>query len=104
MIRAFIFDFGQTLVDSAEGFRMAEKQAETRIFQDLGLESWLGFLAEYRRLRSEFHAMSNFSRKALWGAVYRYYDREPNAALISREESNYWETVSSSTKLFQRPR
>ena len=100
LIIAIIFDFGQTLVDSAEGFRVAEKRAETKIFKDLGLGSWLEFMAEYRRLRSEFHAMSNFSRKALWGAVYRHYQREPNAALISGEEDNYWQTVSSSTRLF----
>jgi len=100
MILAIIFDFGQTLVDSAEGFRMAEKRAETKIFQDLELRSWLEFLAEYRRLRSEFHGLSNFSREALWGAVYRHYDRAPNAALISEQEDNYWQTISSSTKLF----
>ncbi len=100
MILAIFFDFGQTLVDSAEGFRMAEKQAETKIFQDLGLGSWREFLAEYRRMRSEFHGLSNFSREALWGAVYRQYDRAPNAALISGEEDNYWEMVSSSTRLF----
>jgi HAD superfamily hydrolase (TIGR01549 family) len=100
MIRAIIFDFGQTLVDSAEGFRVAEKQAETKIFQDLGLRSWMEFLTEYRRLRREFHAQSNFSRKALWGAVYRQYAREPNQPLISGEEDNYWQTVSSSTRLF----
>jgi HAD superfamily hydrolase (TIGR01549 family) len=99
-ILAIIFDFGQTLVDSAEGFRMAEKQAETKIFQDLGLGSWQKFLTEYRRLRREFHAKSNFSRKALWDTVYRHYAQEPNQQLISGEEDNYWQTVSSSTRLF----
>jgi phosphoglycolate phosphatase-like HAD superfamily hydrolase len=28
MIKAVIFDFGQTLVDSAGGFRKAEKEAQ----------------------------------------------------------------------------
>ena len=95
-----IFDFGQTLVDSAEGFRLAEKQAETRIFKDLALGSWSEFLTEYRRLRKDFHAKSNFSRKALWQAVYRHYNQEPNTILVSREEDNYWETIAYKTRLF----
>ncbi|NQU30730.1 MAG: HAD family hydrolase [Anaerolineae bacterium] len=104
MIKAMIFDFGQTLVDSAEGFRLAEKQAETRIFTDLALGSWSDFLTEYRRLRKDFHAKSNFSRKALWQAVYRHYNQEPNAILISTEEDNYWETITSNTRLFPETR
>ena len=28
MIKAILFDWGQTLVDSAQGFRAAEKQAQ----------------------------------------------------------------------------
>ena len=100
MIKAILFDFGQTLVDSSKGFRVAEKQAETRIFQDLGLESWSDFLTDYRLLRKNFHSKSNFSRKALWHAVYQHYDREPNATLISGEEDDYWETINSKTSLF----
>jgi len=100
MIKAIIFDFGQTLVNSADGFRLAEKQAETRIFQDLELGSWTDFLTEYRRLRKDFHIKSNFSRLALWQAVYHLYDREPNAALISKAEVDYWDTVESNTKPF----
>ena len=100
IIKAIIFDFGQTLVDSAEGFRLAEKQAETRIFHDLELGSWPDFLTVYRRLRKDYHAKSNFSRKALWKAIYRHYDREANATLISREEDNYWETINAKTRLF----
>ncbi|MBL7163173.1 MAG: HAD family hydrolase [Anaerolineales bacterium] len=100
MIKAIIFDFGQTLVNSANGFRLAEKQAETRIFQDLELGSWSDFLTDYRRLRKDFHTKSNFSRQDLWQAVYRYYDREPNAALISKAEGDYWDTVKSNTRPF----
>lgn len=100
MIKAILFDFGQTLVDSSKGFRLAEKQAEARIFQDLGLESWSDFLTDYRLLRKNFHLKSNFSRKGLWHAVYRHYDREPNVTLISGEEDDYWETINSKTSLF----
>ena len=40
MIKTIIFDFGQTHVDSAEGFRSPEKQVEKEIFKDLALTSW----------------------------------------------------------------
>ena len=53
MIEAVLFDFGQTLVDSAEGFRKAEKEGQTRIFADLGVESWPEFLSNYQRLRPD---------------------------------------------------
>ena len=33
MIKAVIFDFGQTLVNSADGFRTAEKQAQDKLFK-----------------------------------------------------------------------
>ena len=100
MIKAIIFDFGQTLVNSADGFRLAEKQAETRIFQDLELGSWPDFLMDYRRLRKNFHKKSNFSREALWQAIYQHYEREPNEALISKAEGDYWGTVESNTRPF----
>ena len=48
MIKAVVFDFGQTLVDSAEGFRSAEKQVEKEIFEELALTSWQEFLENYR--------------------------------------------------------
>ena len=35
MVKAVIFDFGQTLVDSADGFRAAEREAQDRIFAAL---------------------------------------------------------------------
>jgi HAD superfamily hydrolase (TIGR01549 family) len=101
MIQAILFDFGQTLADSAEGFRLAEKEAETRMFEDLGLASWQDFLSDYRKIRQEFQADSNFSRKNLWQAVYLHYGREPGAALLLPGiEHDYWETVRSKTRLF----
>ena len=100
MIKVVIFDFGQTLVDSAAGFRRAEKEAETRIFKDLDLESWPEFLSNYRRFRQDFHARSNFSRQAFWRQVYLHYNREPDLELLLAEERDYWETVKSETRLF----
>ncbi len=99
MLKAYLFDFGQTLVDSADGFRTAEKEAETKIFEDLGLESWSEFLSNYRRLRREHHDISNFSRKALWQVVYQHYGR-PDPAFLAEAERGYWNTVRSRTKPF----
>jgi HAD superfamily hydrolase (TIGR01549 family) len=100
MIKAILFDFGQTLVDSAGGFRAAEKEAQMRIFADLGVESWTDFLARYRKLRGEFHARSDFSRRALWEAVYSHFGCEPAALSLRDAEREYWETVQSHTQPF----
>jgi FMN phosphatase YigB (HAD superfamily) len=100
MVKAILFDFGQTLVDSSWGFRIAEKEAEARIFRDLGVESWVEFLEGYRRARQDFHGRSNFSRKGIWEQVYREYDREPDPNLLLQMEREYWATVETGTKLF----
>ena len=39
MIKAVLFDFSQTLADTAEGFHLAENEAQTRLFADLELDS-----------------------------------------------------------------
>jgi len=100
LTKAVIFDFGQTLADSADGFRMAEKEAEIKIFGDLDVESWPKFLAHYRRLRQDFHDRSNFSRRALWLQVYLDHDREPDPEFLLGMERDYWQTVKSRTRLF----
>lgn len=100
MIKAILFDFGQTLVDSAEGFRRAEKEGQARIFKDLGVESWSEFLLNYRSIRKDFHAHSNFSRKALWQEIYLHYNRKPDQGILLKAERDYWKTVKSQTRLF----
>lgn len=72
-IKAILFDFGQTLADSAEGFRSAEKVAQEKIFKDLAITEWDQFLQNYRRIRADFHAKSNLSRFNIWRQVYWYY-------------------------------
>ncbi len=100
MLKAIVFDFDQTLVDSAAGFREAEKEAETRIYQDIALESWTQFLADYRESRKDFHERSNFSREALWKAVYSHYNQAPDQGFLYNAERSYWETVKSETTPF----
>jgi putative hydrolase of the HAD superfamily len=100
MIKAVLFDFDQTLVNSGDGFRSAEKQAQKKIFKDLAITSWDDFLSTYRRLRKQFHAESNLSRKALWEEVYWQYCRQSDSSVLETWENDYWETVKSHTKLF----
>ena len=100
MIKAILFDFDQTLVDSAQGFRKAEKNVQKEIFGDLALASWEKFLANYRKIRKKFHSQYNFSRKACWQEVYWYYCREHNSRLLENWELDYWQTVSDKTILF----
>jgi len=100
MIKAVLFDFDQTLVDSAEGFRYAEKQAQKKIFENIIVTSWDDFLSVYRRLRKQFHAVSNLSRKALWEEVHWYYCRSCDPSLLERWEDDYWQAVKARTVLF----
>lgn len=104
MIKAVIFDFGQTLVDSAGGFRKAEKEAQDKLFTNLGLTVREDFLARYRRYRQEFHDRSNFSRSSLWQEVLYYYCAAVDPDLLVRWETEYWETVKNHTTLFPEAR
>ncbi len=100
MIKAVIFDFGQTLVDSANGFRRAEKEAQEKLFKHLSLTLKDEFLENYRRIRKQFHDRSNFSRKAIWNEVYFYHCLKADLDLLETWETEYWETVKANTKLF----
>ena len=100
MIKAVIFDFGQTLVDSADGFRAAEKQAQDKLFAILGLTIREDFLTIYRRLRKEFHGRSDFSRNSLWREVLYYYCVAPETGQVEKWETEYWETVKARTTIF----
>jgi len=100
MIKAVIFDFGQTLADSADGFRTAEKQAQDNLFANLGLTNREDFLTIYRRLRKEFHGRSDFSRNSLWREVFYYYCLAPETGRLEKWETEYWETVKARTTIF----
>lgn len=100
MIKAVIFDFGQTLVDSADGFRKAEKEAQDKLFKNLSLSNHENFLSIYRRLRKAFHERSEFSRSALFNEIYYYYCLAPDENELERWETEYWETVKAHTSVF----
>lgn len=100
IIKAIIFDFGQTLVDAADGFRRAEKEAQKQLFADLGVNLQEDFLTAYRRIRKELHDRSDFSRKSLWQEVYHFYGLKSDTRLLETWETAYWETVKTNSTLF----
>jgi len=100
IIKAILFDFGQTLVDAANGFRKAEKEAQKTLFADPSLNLQEDFLTTYRRIRKELHDRSNFSRKSLWQEVYHFYGLKSDARLLETWETAYWETVKANSTLF----
>ncbi|MBW2059692.1 MAG: HAD family hydrolase [Deltaproteobacteria bacterium] len=100
MIEAIIFDFGQTLVDEAEGFRQAEKEVEKLIFSSLGLDSPEEFLKVYRDLRREFRDRYESSRVSLWQAVFEHYGKPIAMSTLREWEDAYWATVKGKARPF----
>lgn len=104
MIKAFIFDFGQTLVDSANGFRTAEKVAKEKILNTLlqeGSKIDPGlFLEKYRFIRKSFHESSNFSRVAIWKTVFDNYECPIEQSLLEQMELAYWDQIKQLTQPF----
>ena len=104
MIKALLFDFGQTLVNSADGFRTAEKIAQNRIFTEMdsdpnGLD-WDEFLHQYRLIRKASHQRSDFSRLTIWQTVYRQFGFEPDRRQLEQWETYYWAQVKAQTAPF----
>jgi putative hydrolase of the HAD superfamily len=99
-LKAVLFDFGQTLVDSSKGFYRAEKNAQEAIQSDLGFPNRSEFLELYRRLRRDFQSLSNFSRPAMWRAVYRHHGKSGDTSQLLEWERRYWHTVTVETEIF----
>ena len=98
--QAVIFDLTQTLVNSADGFRAAEKAAQEQIADDLNPSSPDEFMAIYRQVKTRFQDASQASRADIWKDVYHRYGREPDARRLSRWEDEYWDRVEALTSLF----
>ena len=100
MIKAILFDFGQTLVDSSDGFRQAEKDAQAVIFQELAITDHDAFKHHYRRIRTEFHQKSELSRVNIWREVFKCFDQGPPVDQLREWEQTYWQTVQTKTRVF----
>lgn len=99
-IKAVVFDFGQTLADSSQGFRTAEAEAQKRLFSYLGKTSWGDFIAIYREIRKTRQDSSDFSRKDMWVQVCSRYGAASDRLLFEQLEKDYWNTVEAQTELF----
>lgn len=100
MIDAILFDFGQTLVDSAAGFRAAERDAQQKLHAELGGVSWDAFIECYRHTRKTLQDQSHMSRVALWRQVFACFDRAPDSKRLVAWEREYWQTVNDHTGAF----
>lgn len=105
MVRAVLFDFGQTLVDSAHGFRTAEKRLQSRILSRLVNVDADEFLACYRQRRAERQHASDFSRKNLAVDLLQHFGcsadvADADVADAESWEDEYWDTVRGHTQAF----
>jgi len=100
MIKAIIFDFVQTLGDSAEGYKTAEKNAQKKLFAKLGLDSWDKYMDLYREERKQHFLRSDFSRKNVWIKLCEHFNLPVDKGFLDELENEYWEIVKNSMKLF----
>ena len=99
-MKAVLFDFGQTLVDSADGFRAAEREAQDRIFTALeGIERDR-FMDVYRRVRKAHHERSRLSRREIWRSVCGALGRSIDEPRLLTWEVEYWRRVNALTRVF----
>ena len=100
MAKAVIFDFGQTLVDSAEGFCSAEREAQDRIFAALEGVGRDRFMDVYRRVRKAHHERSRLSRREIWRSVCDVLGQSIDERRLVAWEGEYWERVNALTRVF----
>ena len=100
MAKAVIFDFGQTLVDSADGFRTAEREAQAKILAALEGVGRDRFIDVYRRVRTAHHERSRLSRRDIWRAVCEALNRSVDERRLVAWEGEYWTRVNALTRPF----
>ena len=100
MVKAVIFDFGQTLVDSADGFRTAEREAQGKILAALEGVERDRFIDVYRRVRKAHHERSRLSRREIWRSVCNALHRSIDEPRLVAWEGEYWKRVNALTRVF----
>ena len=73
MIKAFIFDFVQTLGNAAEGYKTAEKKAQAILFEKMHNVSRDDFTGIYRNVRQSNFNRADLSRKKMWVETADYF-------------------------------
>lgn len=100
MPEAILFDFGQTLVDSAAGFRLAEKTVQKKLYDHYPNLTWDRFIEGYRDARCAHHSRSQFSRLEIWRAVGKRFGFSIATETLVGWENQYWWQVRSHTRPF----
>lgn len=98
MLKAILFDFDQTVVNSADGFRRAEHGLQREIFARLSGVEWETFVSLYRQIRDARRNDEAPAGKAQqWREVCRRCGTEPDAATVQAWETGYWQRVEAGT-------
>ncbi|MDX9800673.1 MAG: HAD family hydrolase [Spirochaetia bacterium] len=102
MIKAIVFDFVQTLGTASDGYKAAEKKAQKKLFEKIGINSscWDEYIDLYRKERKEHFERSDFSRKNVWLKLCSSFDAPVDLNFLMQLEDEYWETVRKSMRLF----
>ena len=103
-MKAVIFDFGQTLVDSSDGFRSAEKEAQEKMLAVLAGIERNRFMEVYRRVRKAHHEQSRLSRLEIWQTVCRELACDIDEPRLIEWEGEYWQRVNALTRVFPEAR
>lgn len=98
MLKAILFDFDQTVVNSADGFRHAEHWLQREIHARLAGVEWESFLSLYRRIRDSRQSDEAPAGKVRqWQEVCLQCNAEPDAATLRAWETGYWQRVEEGT-------
>jgi putative hydrolase of the HAD superfamily len=98
MLKAILFDFDQTVVNSADGFRHAENGLQREIHARLSGVEWESFISLYRRIRdSRQNDEAPAGKVRQWQEVCRQFNAEPDAATLQAWETGYWQRVEEGT-------
>jgi len=98
MLKVILFDFDQTLVNSADGFRQAEHWLQRDMFARLAAPEWEPFISFYRQIReSGRDADAPAGKTRQWREVCHRFHTEPDAATMQAWETGYWSRVEAGT-------
>ncbi|MEX0331109.1 MAG: HAD family hydrolase [Puniceicoccaceae bacterium] len=100
MLKAVLFDFDQTVVNSAEGFRAAEHWLQKEIFTFLKLSGWEPFITSYREFRRRGSADTPEQKLEQWRAFCQEFENPPGEDLLLSWRDGYWSLVDNGSALF----
>ncbi|MEX0326917.1 MAG: HAD family hydrolase [Puniceicoccaceae bacterium] len=100
MLKAVLFDFDQTVVNSAQGFRSAEHWLQKEIFSFLKLSDWDPFITRYREFRRRGSVDTPEQKLEQWRAFCREFQSPPGEDLLLKWRNVYWGLVENGSTLF----